>query len=272
MSKPNLYLLFVLLSGLMCLFPYEAFSIAEIEFHVTNDTGTEKCFQCSGPFSRETPRVNIAPGGTTYFYTAEVNSLSPFGPWSCFIFITDTCFDPGPIPDGDTISTVIGIPAGTAVVELTIVEFDGSPVINVRFPGGLGAADGDVISAASFLGDDQASSGKDSDTFRFNAEEGDRVTIRLDDDPSAGRLGDVARLRLRSDRRIGNFQEAESGELPLELTVTIPETGMYEVTVGKVAQSDVPDNLLSFKGGYILSVDSEPQPVEKLIPGENVER
>ncbi len=272
MSKPNLYLLYVLLSGLICLFPYEAFSIAEIEFHVTNDTGTEKCFQCSGPFSRETPRVNIAPGGTTYFYTAEVNSLSPFGPWSCFIFITETCFDPGPIPDEDTVRNDIAIPAGTAVVELTIAESGGVLVINVRFPGGLGSADGDIISVASFLGDDPASGLQDNDTFRFEADEGDQLTIRLDGDPSAGRLGSVARLRLKSDRRVGNFQEAESGELPLALTVTIPETGMYQVTVGKAPQSDVPDNLLSFKGGYILSVDSEPEQVEKLIPGENVER
>ena len=46
---------------------------------------------------------------------------------------------------------------------------------------------------------------------------------------------------------------------------------MYEVTVAKIVQSDVPDNLLSFKGGYFLSVDSSANAVRPLIPGENVE-
>jgi hypothetical protein len=59
--------------------------------------------------------------------------------------------------------------------------------------------------------------------------------------------------------------------LPLEITVTIPETGVYEVSAAKVLQSDVPDNLLSFKGGYILSVDSAGDKIESLRPGENVE-
>jgi hypothetical protein len=46
---------------------------------------------------------------------------------------------------------------------------------------------------------------------------------------------------------------------------------MYELIVGKIAQSDVPDNLLSFRGGYILSLDSSADDVGPLIPGENVE-
>jgi hypothetical protein len=107
--------------------------------------------------------------------------------------------------------------------------------------------------------------------FRVSAEEGDEITLRLEGDPSAGYIGTYARLRLLSDRRIGHFDEVETGKLPLEITVTVPETGMYELIVGKIAQSDVPDNLLSFKGGYILSLDSSSDDVGPLIPGENVE-
>jgi len=46
---------------------------------------------------------------------------------------------------------------------------------------------------------------------------------------------------------------------------------VYELIVGKIAQSDVPDNLLSYRGGYILSVGSAENKIESLIPGENVE-
>ena len=271
MSKLNLYFLYAFIAGFIYMFPYEAFSISEIEFYVTNNTVSEKCFQCNGPFSRRTPRVIVGSnGGMTYFYTAEINSLSPFGHWSCFIFITDNCFDPGPVPDEDTFSTDLVIPAGSAVVDLTISEVQGMPVINVSFPG-FGAANGDAIAVASNLGDDPVPGKQDRDTFRIKAEAGDQVTIRLDDDPSAGHLGSHARLRLISGRRIGHFQRDESGELPLEITTTIPVTGVYEVIVGKIAQSDVPDNLLSYRGGYILSVGSAENKIESLIPGENVE-
>ena len=93
----------------------------------------------------------------------------------------------------------------------------------------------------------------------------------LEGDPSAGYIGTYAKLRLASGRRLGDFQKAEQGELPLEITVTIPETGTYEVTAARLVQSDVPDNLLSFKGGYIVSVDSAGDKIESLRPGENVE-
>ncbi len=261
----------MLTAGLIYLLPSQALSFSEIEFYVTNNTGAEKCFQCSGPFSRVTPRVNIgANGGSTYFYTAAVTSFSPYGLWHCFVYITDSCLDEGPIPDEDTFSTGLVIPAGVAVVNLSISEVQGMPVINASFPG-LGAPNGNEVSVVSTLGDDPLTGKEDRDTFRIKAREGDRVTIRLDDDPSAGHIGSHARLRLISGRRIGHFEEVESGELPLEITTTIPETGVYEIIVGKIAQSDVPDNLLSYRGGYILSVSSPEDKIESLIPGENVE-
>jgi hypothetical protein len=179
----------------------------------------------------------------------------------------DSCFILGSEPE---ITTGITIPPGVPVVELVISEVQGILVISQNFPG-LGAVSSDDVSVASKLGDDPVPGKQDRDTFRIEAEEGDELTIRLEGDPSAGHLGSFARLRLISDRRIGHFEEVEAGELPLEITVTIPETGMYEVTTAKVLQSDVPDNLLSFKGGYILSVDSAGDKVEALIPGENIE-
>ncbi|MEQ9618525.1 MAG: hypothetical protein RIG61_05065 [Deltaproteobacteria bacterium] len=269
MSSIKHYAVYAFIISSVCLFPPNAFSIKEIEFHVTNNTDVEKCVQCNGPYSRETPRVIVSPdGGRTYIYTAEVNSLSPFGSWECFIYITDRCFDPGPVPDEDTISSKIVIPAGVSVVDITISEVSqGMDAISISFPGFV-ASNGAVVSVASFLGDNPKSEKPDRDTFGFEAVEGDQISVTLDGDPSVGRIGSETSLRLRSGRRIGNFERIESGELPLEIAVTIPETGMYELTVGKIAQSDVPDNML---GGYILSVGSVDGGIESLVPGKNVE-
>jgi len=268
MSRLKLYFLYAFIAGLTLL-PYEAFSGGDIEFQVTNNTAQERCLQCEGPFSRKTPRVLVSPvGGMTYFYSAEISEFSPYGTWFCSLYQVDVCFLVGGEPE---ITSGFAVPAGTSLVELIIMEQQGITVIAQKFPE-LGAESDNEIAVASKLGNDPAPGGVDRDTFRFRAEEGDEVTLRLEGDPSAGHIGSHARLRLMSGRRLGNFDEVETGELPLEITVMIPETGMYEATVVKLLQSDVPDNLLSFKGGYILSVDSAEDKVEALIPGENVEQ
>jgi hypothetical protein len=179
----------------------------------------------------------------------------------------DVCFLVGSEPD---VTSGIAVPAGTSLVELIIMEQQGITVIAQKFPE-LGAESVNDISVASKLGNDSAPGAVDRDTFRIRAEAGDEVTIRLEGDPSTGYIGTYARLRLASGLGIGDFQRIDKGELPLEITVTIPETGVYEVSAAKVLQSDVPDNLLSFKGGYILSVDSAGDKIESLRPGENVE-
>jgi hypothetical protein len=261
------FFLYAFIAGLTLL-PYEAFSGGDIEFNAVNNTGDDWCLQCQGPFSRQTPRVIVnRGGGVTHFYSAEISEFSPYGSWNCSLYQADVCFLVGSEPD---VTSGIAIPAGTSLVELIIMEQQGITVIAQKFPG-LGAESSFDISVASKLGNDPAQGAVDRDTFGFKAEEGDQITIRLEGDPSAGYIGSNARLRLTSGRRLGDFQEAESGELPLEINVTIPETGTYEVTAIKLVQSDVPDNLLSFKGGYILSVSSAGDKIEALIPGENVE-
>lgn len=268
MNKLKFYFLYAFIAGFMYLLPYNAFSAGEIEFHATNNTAQERCLQCEGPFSRKTPRVIVSPGGgMTYFYSAAITEFSPYGPWFCSLYQVDSCFLLGSEPE---LTTGIVVQPGMPVADLIISEQDGFPIIIQKFPG-LEAESGAGLSVASKLGNDPAPGARDVDTFRVSAEEGDELTIRLEGDPSAGYIGTYARLRLISDRRIGHIEEVEAGELPLEINVTIPETGTYELTVAKVAQSDVPDNLLSFKGGYILSVDSADDKVEALIPAENVE-
>lgn len=267
MGKLKLYFLYAFIAGLT-LFPYEAFSSGDIEFNAVNNTGDDWCLQCEGPFSRQTPRVIVnRRGGATNFYSAEISEFSPYGSWNCSLYQVDVCFLVGSEPD---VTSGIAVPAGTSLVELIIMEQQGITVIAQKFPE-LGAESVNEISVASKLGNDPSPGAVDRDTFRFKAEEGDQITIRLEGDPSAGYIGTYARLRLTSGRRLGDFQEAESGELPLEINVTIPETGTYEITAVKLVQSDVPDNLLSFKGGYILSVYCTDDLIRALIPGENVE-
>ena len=267
MRKLKLCFLYVFIAGLTLL-PYEAFSGGDIEFSAVNNSGNDWCLQCEGPFSRQTPRVIVnRGGGVTHFYSAEISEFSPYGSWFCSLYQVDVCFLVGSEPE---ITSGFGVPAGTSLLELIIMEQQGITVIAQKFPG-LGAESDNEISVTSKLGNDPAPGAVDRDTFRFKAKEGDQITIRLEGDPSAGYIGSHARLRLTSGRRLGDFQEAESGELPLEINVTIPETGTYEVTAVKLIQSDVPDNLLSFKGGYILSVYCADDLVKALIPGENVE-
>jgi hypothetical protein len=267
MRKFKLYFLYAVIAGLTSL-PYEAFSGGDIEFNAVNNSGDDWCLQCQGPFSRQTPRVIVnRRGGVTHFYSAEISEFSPYGSWNCSLYQVDVCFLVGSEPD---VTSGIAVPAGTSLVELIIMEQQGITVIAQKFPE-LGAESVNDISVASKLGNDSAPGAVDRDTFRIRAEAGDEVTIRLEGDPSTGYIGTYARLRLASGLGIGDFQRIDKGELPLEITVTIPETGVYEVSAAKVLQSDVPDNLLSFKGGYILSVDSAGDKIESLRPGENVE-
>jgi hypothetical protein len=269
MIRLKLYFLYAFIAGFMYILPYEAFSSGDIEFNAVNNSGDDWCLQCQGPFSRQTPRVIVnRRGGVTHFYSAEISEFSPYGSWNCSLYQVDVCFLVGSEPD---VTSGIAVPAGTSLVELIIMEQQGITVIAQKFPE-LGAESVNEISVASKLGNDPAPGGVDRDTFRFRAEEGDQVMVRLEGDPSAGHIGSHARLRFTSGRGIGDFQESENGELPLEISVAIPETGTYEVTAVKLAQSDVPDNLLSFQGGYILSVDSAGDINESLIPGENVEQ
>jgi len=267
MRKLKLCFLYVFIAGLTLL-PYEAFSGGDIEFNAVNNSGNDWCLQCQGPFSRQTPRVIVnRRGGVTHFYSAEISEFSPYGSWNCSLYQVDVCFLVGSEPE---ITTGIAIPAGTSLVELIIMEQQGITVIAQKFPE-LGAESNFDISVSSKLGNNPLPDTQDRDTFRIRAEAGDEVTIRLDGDPTAGYIGSCARLRLTSGRSIGDFQRVEKGELPLEITVTIPETGTYEVSAAQVLQSDVPDNLLSFRGGYILSADSAEDKIKALIPGENVE-
>ncbi len=249
------------------LFPQIAFSIQEIEFYVDNRSASEQCFQCTGPFSRRTPRVTIFPGSVYYFYTADVNALSPYGNWFCHVYFTDNCSEDEPVSEENTLTQIIYISPAMASVNLMINGTGpGDTTIVIFFPGLQGAVDGTPVSVMSFLGDDPRPGKGDNDTFSFEADGGEEVTIKLEPDPSAGHVGEGATLRLRPARG-GSPLLVRNEKLPFEATVTIPEAGTYQI----VLQSDVPDNMLLYRGGYILSLDSDSDGINTLHPSDNVE-
>ncbi|MGH7849039.1 MAG: hypothetical protein ACREOP_01945 [Thermodesulfobacteriota bacterium] len=119
------------------------------------------------------------------------------------------------------------------------------------------------IAHASALGDDAKVDRPDSDTFTFNAVEGDAIVLRLVGDPSKGHLGSQARLKLR--RAGSSDDEVIAGDVPLRLEKTISESGAYEVVV---EQSDL-QNDERYRGDYFLVLRPG---LSELIPDEDVEQ
>ena len=131
MNKLKLYFLYAVIAGFIYMLPHEAFSVSEIEFHVTNNPGAKNACSVTGR-SREIRREcsSAQNGGMTYFYSAEVTEFSPYGPWFCSLYQVDSCFLLGSEPE---LTTGIVVPAGTPLVDLIISEEQGLPVIIQRF-------------------------------------------------------------------------------------------------------------------------------------------
>lgn len=83
----------------------------------------------------------------------------------------------------------------------------------------------------SFLGDRPQQSRPDRDTFSFRDTEGDEVTLTLEEDGSVGHTGEQANFRFRGPIGSASLDELRTGELPLEITATIPESREYEIVV-----------------------------------------
>jgi len=88
----------------------------------------------------------------------------------------------------------------------------------------------------------------DRDRFRFDGKAGEQVTVRIERDGARGSTGNIARLSLR--REHGGTLDQRKGELPLELTVTLPRTGSYVSEATEVAHG------AAFRGYYRLNVNS----------------
>jgi hypothetical protein len=242
--RPRLLLMF--LSGLI-LVPAQAMA-ADIPFRVT--TPIDVCLLCKGPWHRHSSFCgqNISGGTERFnFYTAHVNIFSPFGSWECEADRGTCDSDPfgsciGSPPESERFFCVNDTP--NRQVNL-IIERD--LTIRQDFP----ITPCSYVGAVAFLGDASSAGRRDRDSFRFDGEAGETITVRLDRDGAGGSSGESAELILREDR--GKTLDERSGALPLELTITLPEAGTYEVEALEVERSAGEP----FQGHFFLSVESD---------------
>ncbi|HEX9665547.1 MAG TPA: PPC domain-containing protein [Thermodesulfobacteriota bacterium] len=108
--------------------------------------------------------------------------------------------------------------------------------------------------------------GLTGDTFSFDATEGDEITLRHVENPSTGHLGSQATLILRNAESGSPLNEEITEDVPIEMNLTIPATGKYEIIV---EQHDIPPEVW-FRGDYFLKLESSGD-TEEILPGEHVE-
>jgi len=277
------YLFIALAFSSIAAFPHKAFSGQHIPFRYTYQDGSRTQYiYCSGR-ARSSNIVEASPGpdaANVEFYSAEVTIYPPYGSWTCCnSFFPETAA--GGIVEGcspsleDLIDSVdFNLPKGATQVNLVLTE--DSLTVTPYVPGGAASPDPDegakTATTYASLGDDNTKPRRDRDTFTFNfgPNPGDGlVTVTLEPDPSAGHIGEQATLSISKADSPGDIRPLPpiAGALPMETTVTLPETGEYKIVV---EQNGVPDDV-RFRGSYFLSVRSEAFAVQEIRPTEDVE-
>lgn len=260
-QRINLALLFVLA---LALFPLEAYPdcnvTGDIPFTVSNKT-IKLCFQCDGPWLRESKVVELNAGQENCkFYAAKITSFSPFGEWDCTVFSIGSkgkCNTLDPVTE-----TSVCVDYKGPSPQFTIDVLDRS----IHVDSNLNPPDPVCSSSVSaFLGDNprQSKSKPDTDVFLFDGADGDEVNLRLEADPQGGHNGSEAILGISGN----SLNESTSGTPPLELDVTLPGDGEYSIIV---EQPRRPKDQ-RFRGGYILDVESA-MGVGLIEPSINVEK
>ena len=261
MVKNFLYL--IICTGLLSIFPVKFAHTDEIPFRVKTDLKDPLWISCKGPFFRNSGCVHIDTPQPDFelFYSAEINSFSPYGEWRCDVYALPICVGVA----GRKVFNIYRHPVPDTRVDLTIVPcdtcFNDKYAIKVNTDHTCCG-----VSANAFLGDRPQHSKPDKDTFSFSDTEGDEVTLKLEEDGSVGHIGQEATLRLRGPAGT-SINEVKTGELPLEITATIPNSGDYEIIVD---QKSIPDNT-RYRGGYIITLDSSLNDVNEIDPGKDVE-
>jgi len=195
------------------------------------------------------------------FYRAEINFLSPFGPWECAAYPDPICFASSTgrrrfcIKESDFSSK------GSVRITLTETE-EHHFRITTNYP-----LTCDSASVNAFLGDRPQQSKPDRDTFSFSDTEGDEVILTLKKDGAVGHIGEEATFRLRGPRGSASLDEFRTGKLPLEITANIPTSGDYEIVVN---QKGITDDL-RYRGGYIITLDTSLGDVDEIVPSRDVE-
>jgi hypothetical protein len=221
----------------------------DIPFKVFNRAGVAACLKCEGPWFRSTVAFrfdNRVPSDGCIFYRAKNTAFSPYGGWKCFLY--DNC-------SGRARSNVQFTLEGSSV-ELIV----GRLGLTVNQPRN------GAVKAMSSLGDNANASqaegtSPDVDVFQFAGTAEDGVTVRLEADPAAGNNNGVATLSVQG----ASLHMDRTGTLPLDIRAVLSATGTYDITIEQIAGEQ------SYRGGYILSVDSSMGLIDTLTPTNSVE-
>jgi len=120
----------------------------------------------------------------------------------------------------------------------------------------------------SLFGNDPKPSILDQDIYKFNGIKGEKVIIRLESDPVTVGSGKRATLLLAAKIPRILFIKTDQSVLPNEITVTLPATGEYLITVAeqpKMAKGE------RYRGAYCLSLEASQETMQTLKPALWVE-
>jgi hypothetical protein len=272
MNKIKILLVPVLGLSLLVLFviPVKTAYTGTIPFRVGTKLPDLLFISCKGPFGRISrcirvdnppPDVDNPPLVFKLFYSAEINFFSPYGEWRCDVYGFPGCTSG---VAGAKVFTIPRHPVPEKQVDLTIVKCDGCSGYVIKVETDQTCC---PVSTSAFLGDRPQQTKPDRDTFSFAGAEGDEITLRLEEDGSVGHIGEQANFKLRGPVGSVSLDEFRTGELPLEITATIPESGEYEIVVD---QKDISDDL-SYRGGYVITLDQSLDDVKEIVPSQDVE-
>ena len=258
--------------------PYKAYSLEHIPFYATNNSGEDTSICCQGPWLRAACSLNssescrISEGAVDYnFYTVDVDIFSPYGTWKCCLS-NDVSDCSGPVQSPtpvECIGELFKLEKGDTAVYITFTE--DSLTVTPDNPSGASAAqarlagESDTSTTQAALGDDNTKPRRDRDTWSIQGTEGENVVITLEKVPSAGQSGEQATLILQNGSAA---IESKTDALPIEITTTLPSTGVYKLVV---SQNDIPEEV-RFRGKYYLSVKSSLGNVQDIKPSEDVEQ
>lgn len=287
MGKTKLFVCYVLACCFLVIFPLRDVIGGDVQFYFSQTGANDHtCFVVIGPFGRTSGQHRFDGGNVTndQFYTAGDGIGSQYGKWKIFFRIESSS------SDADlrcTIAAAALVPeigydheqdfdVNSTSTKVFIGNFPG-PALQItqegaasaRPPGeGQGLDIPTAALAAAALGDDFKIAKPDRDTFSFDATEGDEITLRLEENLSTGHLGSQATLRLEGGP-LRKGDEVVTGDVPFEMSVTIPATGRYEIMVEQTKEKGIsPEEM--FRGNYFLLLKSFLGDFE-LIPGNDVE-
>lgn len=152
---------------------------------------------------------------------------------------------------------------GTYVLELTVSDGQGYGFDNMAVTVLKRAA-----TLCSILGNDPKPSILDQDIFRFTGTKGEQIRILLEATPAGAGSGKRATLLLVDNIAGVWFAREDRTVLPNEITVKLPATGEYLVTVAEQPLI-LPGE--RYRGAYCLTLEASPKTLQSFSPAFWVE-